>query len=866
MIAATLFLALPLGPQANDAFRFENAPRWYNVSTFAGRPNPGAMACFDFDADGDEDAARATYNRVEIYLMEEGSFRLGSVLDTTMTGGFLTYDLARGHFDGDGIEDIAVFGKQQAFPYPGIFQVMLGDGAGGFTPQPKVDIGWQDILGAAVEAADLNQDGLTDLVLADLGRDEMKVVLTGTPGFTTLTPGGLVDIRNYALGDLNGDGFPDLATSTVNGQTSQIDVRLNDGSGGFPSGTLTTLGAVNPGDVVIGDADGDGFQDVVTSSADFVSPGTEVLVFRGDGSGTLAAPVVSNVLQDPWSSFEIDVVEFDGDGQPDLVMSFLQAEFGELSSLLITASGDGSGGFSLADSVSMLTGDIHLTAPSPLGTRSILTSAGHVVPLRDGGKMGAYELQAGGPVIETNVQAVLDFDRDGIDDIAVYDYTSQEVRVYLSDGEGGFSAPLVQVVPVVLPPLEMRVGHLNNDPWEDLLLVEASALWSVLNQSGAGMTIASTDLTPLTCSLEAKAIGFGDLNHDGLLDTIRGANHALDAILALCQPNGTFSLQCLSMDTPPNEYTIADMTGDGLADVIYTGASGLSQAITILAGTGTGGLLPPVHQSLSVYVSDDLVPVDWDEDGDLDLLIDTLDGMAVLDNDGFGNLSVGTHLFSSQAPFGDLHAVDMDRDGDLDVVARTQTSHAGVWVIENVGGGLTFPDVAWDFSSFGDWSKSNDLDVGDFDADGYVDVVAGGILADPTLPQPLVYFNRTSLHCEGLAQAGQTLEFTLDLPAAAGQPYLMLASRFGTYPGVPLPGETLPLNFDAPLWAASAGGGLFVGFLGTLDGQGRGSALVQIPPVLILPGDVPVDFAFGAIDPASPTLVKTSGSFGVLLR
>src|SRR6185295_16315939 len=112
---------------------------------------------------------------------------------------------------------------------------------------------------------------------------------------------------------------------------------------------------------------------------------------------------------------------------------------------------------------------------------------------------------------------------------------------------------------------------------------------------------------------------------------------------------------------------------------------------------------------------------------------------------------------------------------------------------------------------------------------------------------------------DGVASVGRTVELALREPRAAGRPYLLLASRFGTQPGVRFGAERLPLNFDPALWPAIRNdASTFGSFVGRLDGSGRARATLALPPTLALPGPLPVDFAFLAFDAAHPGVLRTS--------
>ena len=89
--------------------------------------------------------------------------------------------------------------------------------------------------------------------------------------------------QSVAIGDLNGDGKPDVATANFdNGDYwSTVSVLLNRGSGTFRARTDYQTGT-GAWQVAIGDLNGDGKPDVATATA---GPSTvSVFLNRGDGS------------------------------------------------------------------------------------------------------------------------------------------------------------------------------------------------------------------------------------------------------------------------------------------------------------------------------------------------------------------------------------------------------------------------------------------------------------------------------------------------------------------------------------------------------------------------------------------------------
>ena len=73
--------------------------------------------------------------------------------------------------------------------------------------------------------------------------------------------------------------------------------------------------------------------------------------------------------------------------------------------------------------------------------------------------------------------------------------------------------------------------------------------------------------------------------------------------------------------------------------------------------------------------------------------------------------------------------------------------------------------------------------------------------------------------------------------ARAGRSYLLLASLSGTFPGLPLQGGTLPLNYDFLLQASAqlTGTTLFPNGFGQLDAQGTANAALAFPAAAPLP-------------------------------
>jgi hypothetical protein len=190
---------------------------------------PSSLAVADVNGDGKLDLVINS-----ISFLDSDAFQVGVLLgsgDGTFQGPILapaqpggSGDLALGDFNGDGRMDAAV--ADQLGASTGDLSVFFGNGDGSFQPNLRLDLltGGNDPSGVA--AADLNGDGLVDLVAANSSSSTVGVLLnTSTapaPAATTTTTLGT------------------SAPTAVFGQTVLLTASVNS-QAGVPVGTVTFL-------------------------------------------------------------------------------------------------------------------------------------------------------------------------------------------------------------------------------------------------------------------------------------------------------------------------------------------------------------------------------------------------------------------------------------------------------------------------------------------------------------------------------------------------------------------------------------------------------------------------------------------------
>ncbi len=233
----------------------------------------------------------------------------------------------------------------------------------------------------------------------------------------TYNTGGLWAF-GVAIGDLNGDGIPDLVVVNgyENGGNSKdgfVGVLLGNGDGTFQNAVSYDTGGLYSGSVAIGDVNGDGYLDVVVSN--LLSSSVSVLL--GNGDGTLQAPLSYNVGDEPYS---VSLADLRSDGRLDIVAAS-------------------------ANSMNVLLGNGDGTFQAPLNCC--------------GGSEGSF--------------AIGDVNGDGHPDLVL---TAQEqVAVALGNGDGTFQAPVYYDSGGVVGQ-GVAIGDVNGDGYPDLAVVSSYKL------------------------------------------------------------------------------------------------------------------------------------------------------------------------------------------------------------------------------------------------------------------------------------------------------------------------------------------------------------------------------------------------------
>jgi Bacterial Ig-like domain (group 3)/FG-GAP-like repeat len=514
---------------------------------------------------------------------------------------------------------------------------------------------------------------------------------------------GIIGISTAVAADMNGDGIDDIVA--VDSGDNNLLVYLSNGDGTFANAIVTPVtsatGAIfnpfNPfgnnggGGIAVADVNHDGKPDVVTVQG-FAGVTPSIIAeqtFLNTGNGNLtASPEVDTTIQDaiefstgPGQS--VILSDVNGDQNPDLLMEYFDANSNQTVISVSLGLGNAAGTF----------GPLQTAAASSDGL-------------------------AGGSFPNPAFQ-VADLNGDGHPDL-VYLPGDGTAALALGNGDGTFGAPNTVLNNLYVPLVgtnaqEIQVGDFNSDGLPDLLIYSAGAL-AVYTGDGVGTFSAAPDgqfavnsydgaqFFPAFPQEPAPADFDGDGNLDvpvadafyGTFSLVHGLGNGRFRAPPAVAPNNTSTTLPNNTEATNNIQVAAvgDVNGDGRADVLAIDWSNLDvngdPDADIGLSNGKGGFSFSTVIPAATIISSGAAAVvpalsDFNNDGHFDLLLLTAEGLSIALSQPDGTLGAPVPLNLPMAALdcsdGNVAIGDINGDGNLDFVmsyaGNTQTCTGG---------------------------------------------------------------------------------------------------------------------------------------------------------------------------------------------
>lgn len=313
----------------------------------------------DVNGDGRLDVVVSVEHGVNRLYLNEGAGRLAYMPDAFGTQRRDNEHVRAADFDRDGAMDVVFISESD-----GEHQLFMGNGKGGFIDaSDRLPAGSQ---GNGLAVGDLNGDGLPDIFIGSTNESTPQADMAAPRSRSLLffndaaRPGHFIDAsgthlpqreehtEGVALADLDDDGDLDVVLASP---THPNRLLLNDGQGRFTdaSDRLELTVPMETREVHVADLTGDGHLDIVffnitsNNAAWDKDPQTRLLV--NDGTGHFRDESAQRLPSHTFSSWAGTVVDFDGDGHPDLLVGAIQVP-GFVPLQLRAWRNDGTGHFS----------------------------------------------------------------------------------------------------------------------------------------------------------------------------------------------------------------------------------------------------------------------------------------------------------------------------------------------------------------------------------------------------------------------------------------------------------------------------------------------------------------------------------------
>ncbi len=553
----------------------------------------------------------------------------------------------------------------------------------------------------------------------------------------------------FATADLNHDGIQDVviadgSTTTVDASGAShttingIAVLIGKGGGAFQQ-PVRYATSDSASFVAVADVDGNGSQDVVTASDDpsLASPGGSVQVLKNNGDGTYGA--AAKYSFPGWIASSAIPGDLNGDGYVDLTVALSNSSTGKHATQYLLNNGNGTFRFGTLTVGEFPVAVADFNHDGKLEVAALFYSSSNQVSFGIISGSGTENPKVGILPIDSNFAVTVgDMNGDGYADLILISNNSPVITLLLNSKGGWFTTTfLVNGINAT----GAAAGDFNHDGIADFALVDAqSSLYVLFGRRDGTFAFPARYKTSGTGLLGVNALEAVDLNNDGILD-LATTTPTGSFVPIFGKPGGTFNAGTEIPLAPGlvNISTVtADFNNDGIPDIAelnYLGPPAApQQPVSFYMGDGTGRFKLSTTKTDPGFAASTMAAGDVNHDGIADLVfLNQVDAsnnseLAVLLGKGDGTFEAPQYFGAiphccANTPFSSpIYLADINNDGKPDVVTAFGV-HLGNGD-GTFGPAIPLPDANYIFA------------LGDFNKDGKFDLVT---LSDERSPVVTIY-------------------------------------------------------------------------------------------------------------------------------
>jgi FG-GAP-like repeat/IPT/TIG domain/FG-GAP repeat len=767
---------------------------------------PTSVSIGDLDGDGKPDlvVANSTNNTISIFrnTASVGSITTGSFASKVdFTTGLFPFSVSIGDLDGDGKPDLAV---ANADPNNNLISIFRNTASAGSITTSSFDNKVDYAAGTSpqsISIGDLDGDGKSDLAVANRAGNTVSILRnTASVGsFTASSFASKVDFatgtspRSVSIGDLDGDGKPDLAVA--NNVSNTVSIYRNTASMGsittssFASRVNFTTGT-NPISVSMGDLDGDGKPDLAVANYNSAT----VSIFRNTTSvGSITTSSFASKLDFTTGTnpYSVSIGDLDGDSKPDLAVansgsttvsilrnnpllppainSFSPSSGAIGSSVVITGTE-----FNIAMSQNIVyfgatratvtaASATSLTVTVPTGATYQPISVLNVASGLSGSSTKPFNVTFRGSINASSFDPKIDFttgsnpyvasigdlDGDGKPDLTVPDFSNNTISIYHNTASVGnitassFDSKVDFATVTGSVPYAVSIGDLDGDGKPDLVVANSNGntISIFRNTASVGSITASSFASKVdfTTGTSPYSVSIGDLDGDGKPD-LAVANYGSNTVSIFRNTSSVGSITVSSFaskvdfttGTGSISVSIGDLDGDGKPDLAVANYN--ATTVSIFRNTTSVGSITASSFANKVDFTTGRSPNsvsigDLDGDGKPDLAVANYNATTVSIFRNTASVgSITTSSFDSKLDFTtgtypySVSIGDLDGDGKPDLAVANNGSNT-ISIFRNTAsaGSITTNSFA-NKVDFTTKTGSYSVSIGDLDGDGKPDL------------------------------------------------------------------------------------------------------------------------------------------------